>query len=72
MRQINPPGKYVFLPYAEQAGFNALSSININIDVTNKNTARGPTSINQALRSNPEYAIGLLTVLTSICSMAGH
>ena len=58
MRQINPPGKYMFFCHdAERAGFNALSSININIDVTNKNTARGPTSINQALRSNPEYAI---------------
>ena len=58
MRQINPPGKYMFFCHdAERAGFNALSNININIDVTNKNTARGPTSINQALRTNPEYAI---------------
>ena len=58
MRQINPPGKYMFFCHdAERAGFNALSSININIDVTTKNTARGPTSINNALRSNPEYAM---------------
>ena len=58
MRQINPPGKYMFFCHdAERAGFNALSNININIDVTTKNTARGPTSINTALRSNPEYAM---------------
>jgi hypothetical protein len=58
MRQINPPGKYMFFCHdAERAGFNALSSINININVTGKNTARGPTSINTALRTNPEYAM---------------
>ena len=39
MRQINPPGKYMFFCHdAERAGFNALSSINININVNTVNT----------------------------------
>jgi len=62
MRQRNPSGKYSFYCHdAERAGFNALNTANINIDVTTKNTARGPTSINTSLRthanSSVEYGI---------------
>ena len=36
---------------------HARSGGGININVTNKNTLRGPTSVNTWLRTNPEYAI---------------
>ena len=58
MRRTNPPGKYMWFCHdAERAGFNALNSANINIDVTGKNTARGPTQVNTDLRMYLEYVI---------------
>lgn len=58
MRRTDPPGKFQFFCHdAERAGFNALNTADININVTTKNTLNGPTSINAALRSNPEYAL---------------
>ena len=58
MRRINPPGKYMWFCHdAERAGFNALNTADININVTTKNTNNGPTSINFALRNHPEYAL---------------
>ncbi|MEE2968111.1 MAG: lamin tail domain-containing protein [Verrucomicrobiota bacterium] len=58
MRRISPPGKYMFFCHdAERAGFNAGASSTVSIDVTTKNTVRGPTSIHNDLRKIPAYAI---------------
>ena len=58
MRRTNPPGKFMWFCHdAERAGLNSLSSATVNIDVTNKNTLRGPTSVNTWLRSHSEYAM---------------
>jgi hypothetical protein len=51
-------GKWMFFCHdVERAGFNALNTANININVTGKNTLNAPTSINYALRNNSEYAL---------------
>lgn len=61
MRRINPPGKYMFFCHdAERAGLNGLSTGNLNINsITHpRNGAeQRPTSINNWLKSNPEYAL---------------
>ncbi|RZO14525.1 MAG: hypothetical protein EVB09_08815, partial [Verrucomicrobiaceae bacterium] len=58
MRRISPPGKYMFFCHdAERAGFNAGASSTVAINVTTKNTVRGPTSIHNDLRKIPAYAI---------------
>jgi hypothetical protein len=58
MRRINPSGKFQFFCHdAERAGLNALSGATVNLNVVTKNTVRGPTSVNTALRSNTEYAM---------------
>ncbi|MBT7983295.1 MAG: hypothetical protein HN584_12075 [Akkermansiaceae bacterium] len=58
MRRVSPPGKYMFFCHdAERAGFNAGASSTVSINVTTKNTVRGPTSIHNDLRKIPAYAI---------------
>ena len=58
MRRTNPPGKFMWFCHdAERAGLNALSGATVNIDVSGKNTVRGPTSVNTWLRTHPEYAL---------------
>ncbi|MGC6460130.1 MAG: lamin tail domain-containing protein [Akkermansiaceae bacterium] len=61
MRRINPPGKYMFFCHdAERAGLNGLSTGNLNVNSLThpRNGAEHrPTSINNWLRTNPEYAM---------------
>ena len=61
MRQLNPPGKYMFFCHdAERAGLNGLSTGNLNINsITHgrSGTEHRPTSVNAWLKSNPEYAL---------------
>lgn len=60
MRRINPPGKYMFFCHdAERAGLNGLSTGNLNINsmtLSRPGTEHRPTSVNQWLRNDPEYA----------------
>lgn len=61
MRQLNPPGKYMFFCHdAERAGLNGLSTGNLNINsITHPRSGaeQRPTSVNAWLKSNPEYAL---------------
>ena len=61
MRQVNPPGKYMFFCHdAERAGLNGLSTGNLNINSithSRSGTEHRPTSINAWLTDNPEYAL---------------
>jgi hypothetical protein len=61
MRRLNPPGKFMFFCHdAERAGLNGLSTGNLNINsITHPRSGaeQRPTSINNWLKSNPEYAI---------------
>lgn len=61
MRRVNPPGKYMFFCHdAERAGFNGLSTGNLNINsITHarSGTEHRPTSVNAWLKENPEYAL---------------
>lgn len=61
MRQVNPPGKYMFFCHdAERAGLNGLSTGNLNINsITHPRSGaeQRPTSVSRSLRSNPEYAL---------------
>jgi len=61
MRQLNPPGKYMFFCHdAERAGLNGLSTGNLNINsITHPRSGaeHRPTSVNLWLRSNPEYVL---------------
>ena len=61
MRQVNPPGKYMFFCHdAERAGLNGLSTGNVNINsITHPRSGveHRPTSVNAWLKRNPEYAL---------------
>jgi len=61
MRQLDPPGKYMFFCHdAERAGLNGLSTGNLNINsITHgrSGTEHRPTSVNNWLKNNPEYAL---------------
>lgn len=61
MRQVNPPGKYMFFCHdAERAGLNGLSTGNLNINsITHPRSGaeQRPTSVNAWLGNNPEYSL---------------
>jgi hypothetical protein len=55
MRRRNPSGKFMFFCHdSERAGLNG-GGQGINLDVSTKNTLRGPTSIHTFLRSHATY-----------------